>query len=284
MKRAISIVAAAALCAAGAWAFGTGEQGRGEDGEAGSFGYDASFDAEDFRSIRAEGTGDVVFRRGDGFRVKATASSRRLLKSARADVDGGTLRLHQAPFLFFPLAGRLRWEVTAPALEGISISGTGSFSAEDALEADVVRVRVSGTGSARFESRSRKFECGLSGTGKVSARVDADEVELRLSGTGSFEGELEADEVGAELSGTGGARLEGGARTLTARLGGTGSLDARGMEVDRADVAVSGTGGMKIAVREELSAAVSGTGTVVYYGSPRVDARASGLGEVKKGD
>lgn len=283
MKRAISIVAAAALCAAGAWAFGTGEHGRDGDGEAGSYGYDASFDAEDFRSIRAEGTGDVVFRRGDGFRVTATASSRRLLKSARADVDGGTLRLHQS-FTLFSFPGRLRWEVTAPSLEGLAVSGTGSFVAEDALEADVVRVRVSGTGSARFGARSRKFDCGLSGTGKVTARVDADAIDLRLSGTGSFEGELEADEVGAELSGTGGARLGGGARTLTARLGGTGSLDARGMEVDRADVAVSGTGGMKITVRDELSAAVSGTGSVVYYGSPRVNARASGLGEVRKGD
>jgi hypothetical protein len=138
-------------------------------------------------------------------------------------------------------------EVTVhmPALEEISLSGSGDIDANDTLEGQKLRLDVSGSGS--IDLNAALF-----------------------------------NEIHTNVSGSGDIDVSGLADHLEAHVSGSGKVDALDCPVKTAEVHISGSGQVYCRVSDELKARISGSGTVWYEGSPQLDVSVSGSGKVVK--
>lgn len=136
--------------------------------------------------------------------------------------------------------------ITMPAIDGISVSGSGSVRINDPLRGDELDVAISGSGKAFIRDVALgKVECAISGSGSLN--VDGNgtikTLEISISGSGDYQGEAT----------------------------GIGVLEAR----------ISGSGSCNCHVTEMLRASISGSGSVHYSGNPKIDAAVSGSGKVR---
>jgi hypothetical protein len=113
----------------------------------------------------------------------------------------------------------------------------------------------------------------LAGSGSLAVWLDAPEgaVDLYLTGSGSMRFQGQTSAVGAFLSGSGYMRLEG--ETSDARLGlsGSGAIYAEDLSVERAQIALSGSGDVSANVSESVQIALSGSGDIELYGAASID-------------
>ena len=136
--------------------------------------------------------------------------------------------------------------ITMPAVEGLSVSGSGQAEITDAVKADDFDLRVSGSGKLIInEIIADNLECGISGSGDViiNGAGSINEAEISISGSGSYSGEE--------------------------------------LKLNSAEIHISGSGSCYCYVSETLEAHVSGSGNVTYNGNPKIDARVSGSGRVR---
>ncbi|MEX6632012.1 head GIN domain-containing protein [Hyphococcus lacteus] len=149
--------------------------------------------------------------------------------------------------------------------EGYSVAISGSETALDRLEADVVngalaldQVRITSGGKRKWR------DVGMTATITVPKLS-----RLEVSGIsdGSIVG-IDADSFTVDVSGISSLNLRGRCGELEARLSGLGDLDAEELRCENADLAVSGLGEASIYASESVNAAVNGLGSVEIYGDP----------------
>ncbi len=107
------------------------------------------------------------------------------------------------------------------------------------------------------------------------------DIEIRISGSGKMDLDLDAGDINASISGSGDLYMKGSANYLDFSITGSGSVNAYDLTARKADVRISGSGGMELSVEDRLDAHVSGSGNVFYKGNPRVDSSISGSGSVR---
>jgi hypothetical protein len=109
-------------------------------------------------------------------------------------------------------------------------------------------------------------EIASSGSTDIEALsvIKGQEFEMALSGSGSFKGTLEVKELEVALSGSGKMRINGMAESQEFAVSGSGDIDASNLKGDRAEVAVSGSGNVKLGVKGNVKKAISGSGSVSY--------------------
>lgn len=123
----------------------------------------------------------------------------------------------------------------------------------------------------------------LSGSGELIGEqsINADDLKLRISGSGDITLTTSASDLSAEISGSGKIMLSGKANSLKARISGSGNIKAENLTVDTVDASISGSGDVYITANEEITARVSGSGNVYYKGDPeRRDSQSSGSGRI----
>jgi hypothetical protein len=126
----------------------------------------------------------------------------------------------------------------------------------------------------------RRLELSSSGRIFGENTFNIDDIELRLSGSGSIDLGLNCDDVTATLPGSGTIALEGTGDELDFNLSGSGELKAFGMQMNEADVVISGSGDAEVRVVNRLSARISGSGNVLFRGNPVVNSTITGSGRV----
>lgn len=129
---------------------------------------------------------------------------------------------------------------------------------------DVKMLAVSGSGNLRTET---PIQAGES-------------VKLVISGSGDIQATVEAPSVMAVISGSGGIVLKGKAQNLEGTISGSGYIDANALASSEAKVVISGSGNCEVNVADFLQVTSSGSGSVYYSGSPRINSRISGSGDV----
>lgn len=195
-----------------------------------------------FQSIDLSGSGTVRYRKSDSFRVTVTARES-VIGRLKTRVSGDELELGVEPPFSIRGDGKIEYLVEAPALTGIAISGSGSFSADRPIV-------------------GRTFSADISGSGEITAELEAESVDARISGSGSI-----------ELSGTAGS--------LEFTDSGSGELKARRLEVREANIELSGSGSAEVSVADRLRGRISGSGDISYAGRPQVDFSGSGSGKIR---
>ena len=121
--------------------------------------------------------------------------------------------------------------------------------------------------------------------GKLKVTLTAPNVhQFDLSGVQSLTlRQFDQQDLEINLSGTGSVTGTGKVKALSLDISGAGSTDLSGMQMDSADVSLSGAGSAKLGPRASANIAISGIGGVELTRKPaNLSTSISGLGQVKQ--
>ena len=111
--------------------------------------------------------------------------------------------------------------------------------------------------------------------------IKSSELELSVDGAAVIDLDINVRDLRIEISGAGLMELSGRARDMMVEMSGTGNLSAYDLEVEIAEIELSGVGAAQVNVRERLLGEVTGVGSIKYKGNPEiVETDVSGLGTV----
>jgi hypothetical protein len=125
-------------------------------------------------------------------------------------------------------------------------------------------------------------ELTITGSGDIVSEnfLIVNDILLRITGSGDLDVGLEADDIDVDITGSGNMLIEGTGDSLDARITGSGDIRAFDLEVNRAEINISGSGDAEVNVIDELDIRISGSGDVKYKGNPSIDVTISGSGRV----
>jgi hypothetical protein len=113
--------------------------------------------------------------------------------------------------------------------------------------------------------------------------LESEKLELSLEGAGMIDLQIKVVDLEAQLSGAGIVKFNGYATNASISLSGAGGLEAYGLETLNCKIDVSGLGGAKINVKNDLTATIEGVGGIQYIGHPeKVNKNVSGVGTIKE--
>jgi hypothetical protein len=123
----------------------------------------------------------------------------------------------------------------------------------------------------------------LSGSGDIKGQglfKNLGDLQVSISGSGNINLEVEANAVDSKVSGSGNIKLGGKASSINLAISGSGDIFTKELEVNSAQVQISGSGNANVYAKDNLNVKVSGSGDVYYRGRPRLTSKVSGSGEV----
>ncbi|MBL8305057.1 MAG: DUF2807 domain-containing protein [Rubrivivax sp.] len=198
-----------------------------------------------FDAIEISGSAAVRFTQGPEEDVFVEGDEE-AQSSVTLEVRGSTLLIRPSGGWKFWKSRRVQIAISARDLRRVSISGAADLVAQQPVQLQRLEVSISGAGLARFDqlrAESLRFQVSGAGDGQMAGSVGA--LSVAVSGRSEFRGE----------------------RLLC----------------ERAAVAVSGIGDVKVWVTQSLAVAVSGVGTVDYWGTPQVVKRStSGVARINE--
>jgi len=123
-----------------------------------------------------------------------------------------------------------------------------------------------------------------SGDITVSDKFYGQSLSLAILGSGDISGTFDYDKTQATIMGSGDIKIVGSSRLFNGNIAGSGGIHADGLEADRADVTINGSGSCVLRIGDSLNANIYGSGSIYYYGSPSVFQRDIGSGSLKQLD
>jgi hypothetical protein len=235
-KAVLSGIAAAAAASAGCG------EGRAENGGPT---VQRSYQVGAFQQIEVAGPFDVQVRTGAGPSVSASGPEK-LIERLVVEVRGDKLVIHtrrdKSWFGGWRDHGNATIQVTAPALRGAALVGSGDMVIDQVKGADFSG-SVAGSGDLRVETVDvQNLKLSIAGSGDLSARSGrAKAVDLSIAGSGDID--------------AGGVRSE----TASASIAGSGNI--RGQATGTADVSIMGSGGVTLTGGAKCSISKAGSGS-----------------------
>jgi hypothetical protein len=113
-------------------------------------------------------------------------------------------------------------------------------------------------------------------TGTLIGFDEGSDLAASLSGASSLSGQIQAARFTATASGASTFRMSGNAEQLVADLSGASLFDGLLFFTNSATAMVSGASTLKINVNQQLNVTATGASSVIYRGSPQVQANVSG--------
>jgi hypothetical protein len=205
-----------------------------------------TFPAGNFTKLSIAGPYDVSVSTGSQPGVQATGGQNRLDELV-VEVQGDTLKIHPRE----RSGGNWNWKddrgvrlsVTVPALTELSMAGSGDV-AVNRIAGETFGAALAGSGELKLDDvQARQFALKVAGSGNVSVR-----------GT-----------VGA-------ARLS---------VAGSGTVDAANLVSDTANVAVMGSGDVRLQAKQSANVSVAGSGDVEIKGGAKCTVSKAGSGDVR---
>ncbi len=192
--------------------------------------------------VSVGGSFDVKLYAGKEGSIKITVDEN-LLPYLITEVDNGNLKIKWKKGTSISHRSEIMVTVPFKDIEGVSLAGSGDVSSDDVINANA-------------------FKAALAGSGDMKLKLSATSVTAALAGSGDV-----------ELSGT--------TKDLKCAIAGSGDIQAYDLASNNADVKISGSGGIRVSVKDMLSARVSGSGNIYYKGNPtKQDVKVSGSGNV----
>lgn len=116
--------------------------------------------------------------------------------------------------------------------------------------------------------------------GRAETPLYVPDLSIFISGSGTFSGELYAQTLSVNISGTGKLWLSGEVKEQFLVISGAGNVYAFDLDSEAADIRISGSAEVEVAVDDYLYASISGSGTVFYWGNPDIESHISGSGKL----
>jgi hypothetical protein len=163
--------------------------------------------------------------------------------------------------------------IQLPVLEGIEISGAARARI-DGFDSDrPFHAKASGAGVLEGSIRSGDAGFDLSGASVVKLEGSSRKTQLLGSGASRFElanWRVQGDGLVIELSGASLARLSGSARAATIRAEGASHLTLANLDLEAADVTLSGASWASVRVKTLLNYEINSASHLEYYGEPKI--------------
>ena len=195
-----------------------------------------------FSQIGVGGSFDVELIKGSEGKIEISVESN-LEPYLITEVDGDKLKIKWKKNTNIRTTKTTKVKVYFKALNGVALAGAGDISSKDVLEAETMKIAIAGSGD-------------------IVLPIKATEAKAAISGSGDIE-------------------LSGSADQFRGAIAGSGDIKAFGLQVEKSEVKISGSGDVEINVQSELVARISGSGDIVYKGQPRIeDIKVSGSGSV----
>lgn len=156
-----------------------------------------------FSSVSLEGSGNVTITHGASFALTVT-DDENLLPYVETNVSNNELLIRYKRNTWVK-HGNLKVNITMPDLNGIELSGSGSYDINGHfINSGTFRSRMSGSGDIRISNFDTKnADLDVSGSGKISAAgLWAETASVHISGSGEAELSV-SNELDAHISGSG---------------------------------------------------------------------------------
>lgn len=199
-----------------------------------------------FEKVALEGSHDVVVTVGGQPSVRAEGDAE-AIERLDIRVENGSLKIGTRRGSESWFGGRrgVTVYVTAPALNGASIAGSGDLRVD---------------------------------------RVQAQSFDASVSGSGDMEiGALQARQTNFSVSGSGGVRASGEAEQAEIAIAGSGDLALDGLSIRRASVSIVGSGDVALRASETVSGSIAGSGNINVRGGARCTVSKMGSGDLNCG-
>jgi hypothetical protein len=195
----------------------------------------------DFHAINHDISGDVELSIGD-YKVEVKAQEN-LLPLIKTVVENGTLKIYFDESVSY--SEDVKIFVTAPAIDALSLGGSGEIRVLSPIQSDKMLVNLGGSGTVIIpQGTFNTLDCSIVGSGEI--------------------------------------QVAGKSNTATFGVSGSGEIAANDMEINTLNTDISGSGNISAHVVQLLKADVSGSGEVHYSGAPTVESNISGSGSVSK--
>jgi len=135
-------------------------------------------------------------------------------------------------------------DVYCPIVTGVSVSGSGLFTGNDAITTSTFDSNVSGSGKIEGAIKCGNFSAKITGSGKITVSGNGNDSEIDISGSGTFSG--------------------------------------NGFTINNAVINITGSGNANVYVTDNLNVNISGSGNLNYRGDPRINSRVRGSGQINK--
>lgn len=196
-----------------------------------------------FEKVAVSGSFDVFLVKGNEGKLDIKIEDN-LLAYLVTEVDNGKLKIKWKKGTSINTRKAVILTVYYKDIEAVSLSGSGDIIGKDLI-------------------KSNNFEVAVAGSGDIKLNVKTNEMDAAISGSGDID-------------------LEGSSENFTAAIAGSGDIDAVNLKTDKAELRISGSGGITITVLNELIAKISGSGDIKYKGNPKIeDIKVSGSGDVR---
>ncbi|MEX0343197.1 MAG: head GIN domain-containing protein [Erythrobacter sp.] len=180
-----------------------------------------------FESVTLASSDDVSVTRGERWSIRASGSPA-VLAELRFRVKGDQLIIGRR-WQREKVEGTARIEVTAPAVDGVTLAGSGNLSIDT---------------------------------------LDAREVNATVAGSGTLEvGRIAARNLKATVAGSGDLRLAGQAGDGHIAIAGSGEVDGHRLRLATANVTIAGSGDARFNADDSVSASIVGSGDAVVTGT-----------------
>lgn len=190
-------------------------------------------------SIVAAGPDSIVVTEGAALKIDVSGDPD-AVAAVRFTLDDETLGVMRAKDSR-NVDGKARIAVTLPALETVTLAGSGTFEA--AKLSGKAEVTVAGSGTA------------------TTATVDAPSLEVTIAGSGTY-------------------RAGGKTDKLDLTVAGSGEADMAGLSAGNADVTIAGSGKAAFASDGKVDASIMGSGEVTVTGNAQCTVSAMGSGKL----
>lgn len=204
-------------------------------------------DVQDFNAVVVGGPFKVYYSSDPDMQVAVSAKDSDARDRIITKVSGGTLyiSLDQSGVKWWGMNKEFKVYITAPKLNGLTVSGAVNFVVVDILKST--------------------------------------NLSLVLSGASNFSGKIDAEAIKTNLSGASDCKVSGSANKLDLVCSGASSFKGADLNVGEADLDASGASSIKIHVNEILKAHASGASSIQYKGSPKMYKQsASGASSIKQ--
>ena len=241
MKQTLPLVALAAIATlAGGCNFSSNAEAR-DAGPA----VDRTYQVGAFDRMTVSGPYEVTVKTGGQPGVVAHGGEA-VLAETEIVVEDGELRIvpkNKKNRWNWGKGSKVRIEVSAAALRGATIAGSGTVSID----------RIAGG----------DFEGEVAGSGDLGiAQMDAGKVAMAITGSGNV-------------------RAAGKARALDVNIAGSGDVDLSALEVVAADVSIAGSGNVRARATGAADVSIMGSGDVEIKGGAKCSVSKQGSGDVR---
>lgn len=213
-----------------------------------------NINVNEFTNISIEGSNNVYFIQGNKTSVKVSGNEEDIKRMKIYSKDN-TLHIKEESksISLMSLLRNPRKDVnvyvTSPNIRGVSVLGSGNFSAKDGIDTDRLKLKITGSGDISINSIiCNESSIGVVGSGSIEINsLTTAQSDMGIPGSGSISiSNATIKNVTGSITGSGSIELNNAnIGYAKSKITGSGSIDIQG-KVDKHDESVTGSGSVNV--------------------------------------